>query len=120
MPLPRPQRRRSGRLESREPVDRSPTMRALSLDQGMTNHLITWREAPNAYGKLGRSVNDPAGIRGVHAGRCRPDGNINAVTGDDLDPALAFHGDRETSADLVDLAVNVRSAPPPTWLAAPI
>jgi histidinol-phosphate aminotransferase len=42
------------------------------------------------------------------------------VTGDDVDPALAFHGDREVSADLVDLAVNVRTAPPPTWLDAPI
>jgi histidinol-phosphate aminotransferase len=34
--------------------------------------------------------------------------------------ALDFHGDRELSGDLVDLAVNVRSAPMPPWLATPI
>ncbi|GIJ52169.1 aminotransferase [Virgisporangium aliadipatigenens] len=34
--------------------------------------------------------------------------------------ALRFHGDREVAAGLVDLAVNVRSAPMPEWLAAPI
>src|ERR1043165_1859237 len=56
----------------------------------------------------------PIGQRG------RPDGNINPVTGDDLDPALAFHGDAEVAAGLVDLAVNVRSAPLPPWLDAPI
>ena len=33
---------------------------------------------------------------------------------------LAHHGDAETGAGLVDLAVNVRSGPPPQWLAAPL
>jgi histidinol-phosphate aminotransferase len=33
---------------------------------------------------------------------------------------LAHHGDREVAADLVDLAVNVRSDPMPEWLAAPL
>jgi histidinol-phosphate aminotransferase len=37
----------------------------------------------------------------------------------DRDP-LSFHGDAELSEALVDLAVNVRTAPPPEWLAAPI
>jgi histidinol-phosphate aminotransferase len=39
-----------------------------------------------------------------------------SVNGD----ALRFHGDREVAAGLVDLAVNVRSAPMPPWLAEPI
>jgi histidinol-phosphate aminotransferase len=34
--------------------------------------------------------------------------------------ALDFHGDVELSGDLIDLAVNVRGAPAPAWLAAPI
>lgn len=34
--------------------------------------------------------------------------------------ALNFHGDAELSPDLIDLAVNVRGAPAPEWLAAPI
>ncbi|HEY1487807.1 MAG TPA: Rv2231c family pyridoxal phosphate-dependent protein CobC [Micromonosporaceae bacterium] len=34
--------------------------------------------------------------------------------------ALGFHGDSELSTGLVDLAVNVRSAPMPDWLATPI
>jgi histidinol-phosphate aminotransferase len=37
-----------------------------------------------------------------------------------LDELLRFHGDAEASQGLVDLAVNVRSAPMPTWLAEPI
>jgi histidinol-phosphate aminotransferase len=37
-----------------------------------------------------------------------------------LDELLRFHGDAEASRDLVDLAVNVRSAPMPAWLAEPI
>lgn len=37
-----------------------------------------------------------------------------------FDDALAFHGDAELSAGLCDLAVNVRTQPPPAWLAAPI
>ena len=34
--------------------------------------------------------------------------------------ALGFHGDAETGPGLVDLAVNVRTDPPPDWLAGPI
>jgi histidinol-phosphate aminotransferase len=34
--------------------------------------------------------------------------------------ALGFHGDRECSTDLVDLAVNVRAEPAPEWLATPL
>jgi histidinol-phosphate aminotransferase len=34
--------------------------------------------------------------------------------------ALDFHGDGELRAGLVDLAVNVRSAPAPGWLATPL
>jgi histidinol-phosphate aminotransferase len=37
-----------------------------------------------------------------------------------LDELLRFHGDTEASPGLVDLAVNVRSAPMPAWLAEPI
>jgi len=37
-----------------------------------------------------------------------------------LDELLRFHGDAEASRGLVDLAVNVRSAPMPAWLAAPV
>ena len=37
-----------------------------------------------------------------------------------LDELLRFHGDAEASRGLVDLAVNVRSAPMPAWLAEPI
>lgn len=37
-----------------------------------------------------------------------------------LDELLRFHGDTEASGGLVDLAVNVRSAPMPAWLAEPI
>ena len=37
-----------------------------------------------------------------------------------LDELLRFHGDAEVSRGLVDLAVNVRSAPMPAWLAEPI
>ncbi|BCB81960.1 Rv2231c family pyridoxal phosphate-dependent protein CobC [Phytohabitans flavus] len=33
---------------------------------------------------------------------------------------LGFHGDREVGSGLVDLAVNVRQAPMPPWLAEPI
>jgi histidinol-phosphate aminotransferase len=33
---------------------------------------------------------------------------------------LRFHGDRELASGLVDLAVNVRTAPLPAWLAEPI
>jgi histidinol-phosphate aminotransferase len=40
-------------------------------------------------------------------------------TGPD-DRALRFHGDAELAPGLVDLAVNVRSAPPPPWLAGPV
>ncbi|WP_410811507.1 Rv2231c family pyridoxal phosphate-dependent protein CobC [Micromonospora sp. 067-2] len=36
------------------------------------------------------------------------------------EPDLAHHGDAEASAGLIDLAVNVRRAPMPTWLAGPI
>ncbi|MGC5053739.1 Rv2231c family pyridoxal phosphate-dependent protein CobC [Micromonospora sp. DT48] len=35
-------------------------------------------------------------------------------------PDLAHHGDAEVAEGLVDLAVNVRHAPPPPWLAGPI
>ena len=34
--------------------------------------------------------------------------------------ALGFHGDSEIAPGLVDLAVNVRTDPPPDWLAGPI
>jgi histidinol-phosphate aminotransferase len=37
-----------------------------------------------------------------------------------LDELLRFHGDTEPLRGLVDLAVNVRAAPLPTWLAEPI
>lgn len=33
---------------------------------------------------------------------------------------LGHHGDRETAPGLIDLAVNVRRAPPPGWLAGPV
>jgi histidinol-phosphate aminotransferase len=36
------------------------------------------------------------------------------------EPDLAHHGDAEVAAGLVDLAVNVRRAPLPPWLAEPI
>ncbi|MFJ6165755.1 Rv2231c family pyridoxal phosphate-dependent protein CobC [Micromonospora orduensis] len=36
------------------------------------------------------------------------------------EPDLAHHGDAEATAGLVDLAVNVRRAPLPRWLAGPI
>ncbi|MFC5926056.1 Rv2231c family pyridoxal phosphate-dependent protein CobC [Micromonospora vulcania] len=36
------------------------------------------------------------------------------------EPDLAHHGDAEVGAGLVDLAVNVRQAPLPPWLAGPI
>src|SRR5688572_698756 len=35
-------------------------------------------------------------------------------------PDLRFHGDAELAPGLVDLAVNVRSAAPPPWLATPV
>lgn len=38
-----------------------------------------------------------------------------AETGDEID--LRHHGDREVGHGLIDLAVNVRRAQPPTWLA---
>ncbi|MGV9215328.1 Rv2231c family pyridoxal phosphate-dependent protein CobC [Micromonospora sp. RB23] len=38
----------------------------------------------------------------------------------DAEPDLAHHGDAEATAGLVDLAVNVRRAPLPPWLADPI
>jgi len=36
------------------------------------------------------------------------------------EPDLAHHGDAEVGVGLIDLAVNVRQAPPPAWLAEPI
>ncbi|NLU80828.1 threonine-phosphate decarboxylase [Micromonospora sp. HNM0581] len=36
------------------------------------------------------------------------------------EPDLTHHGDAEVAGDLVDLAVNVRRAPLPPWLAGPI
>ncbi|MET7878765.1 Rv2231c family pyridoxal phosphate-dependent protein CobC [Micromonospora sp. DT68] len=36
------------------------------------------------------------------------------------EPDLAHHGDAEVGNGLIDLAVNVRQAPPPAWLAEPI
>ncbi|MCX5067155.1 Rv2231c family pyridoxal phosphate-dependent protein CobC [Micromonospora lupini] len=36
------------------------------------------------------------------------------------EPDLAHHGDSEVGVGLIDLAVNVRQAPPPAWLAGPI
>ncbi|GIJ80666.1 histidinol-phosphate aminotransferase [Micromonospora phaseoli] len=41
-------------------------------------------------------------------------------TGTSSEPDLAHHGDAEVGAGLVDLAVNVRRAPMPPWLAGPI
>ncbi|MFV2102680.1 Rv2231c family pyridoxal phosphate-dependent protein CobC [Micromonospora sp. LOL_024] len=41
-------------------------------------------------------------------------------TGTSYEPDLAHHGDAEVGAGLVDLAVNVRRAPMPPWLADPI
>jgi histidinol-phosphate aminotransferase len=38
----------------------------------------------------------------------------------DLPPTLRFHGDAELAEGLVDLAVNVRTDPPPPWLAGPV
>ncbi|WP_410822163.1 Rv2231c family pyridoxal phosphate-dependent protein CobC [Micromonospora sp. 050-3] len=37
-----------------------------------------------------------------------------------VEPDLAHHGDAEATAGLIDLAVNVRRARPPAWLADPI
>ncbi|WP_433126692.1 Rv2231c family pyridoxal phosphate-dependent protein CobC [Micromonospora sp. CA-240977] len=37
-----------------------------------------------------------------------------------VEPDLAHHGDAEVGAGLIDLAVNVRHAPAPAWLAGPI
>ncbi|MGC4810100.1 Rv2231c family pyridoxal phosphate-dependent protein CobC [Micromonospora sp. DT228] len=37
-----------------------------------------------------------------------------------VEPDLAHHGDAEVGDGLIDLAVNVRQAPAPTWLADPI
>ena len=36
------------------------------------------------------------------------------------EPDLAHHGDVEATPGLVDLAVNVRRAPMPDWLADPL
>ncbi|MGH3647859.1 MAG: hypothetical protein ACRDTM_11885, partial [Micromonosporaceae bacterium] len=36
------------------------------------------------------------------------------------EPDLGHHGDAELAPGLVDLAVNVRVAPMPPWLASPI
>ena len=36
------------------------------------------------------------------------------------EPDLGHHGDTEATAGLIDLAVNVRAAAPPEWLAGPI
>ena len=50
---------------------------------------------------------------GVHGG-------TDATFGADADAALRFHGDAEVGDGLVDLAVNVRTAPMPDWLAGPV
>ncbi len=42
------------------------------------------------------------------------------MSGPDQSIALDFHGDAEVAPGLVDLAVNVRSAPLPAWLRDPI
>ncbi|MFF5055845.1 Rv2231c family pyridoxal phosphate-dependent protein CobC [Micromonospora sp. NPDC000663] len=44
----------------------------------------------------------------------------SAPTAGGTEPDLAHHGDAEATAGLVDLAVNVRRAPLPQWLAGPI
>ena len=68
----------------------------------------------------GKRTNRPSPVRRSATVRADRYGNINTMRRYGQPDALDFHGDRELSGDLVDLAVNVRSAPMPTWLATPI
>jgi histidinol-phosphate aminotransferase len=43
-----------------------------------------------------------------------------SVTGPDQTIALDFHGDAEVAPGLIDLAVNVRASPLPSWLSEPL
>ena len=59
----------------------------------------------------------------IPTGPCEPgqQGRITSVNEPlHLDETLRHHGDAELAPGLVDLAVNVRSAPMPEWLTAAI
>ncbi|MDM4720414.1 Rv2231c family pyridoxal phosphate-dependent protein CobC [Micromonospora sp. WMMA1363] len=63
----------------------------------------------------------PGAIRTRPGAPAGPPGRAPATGGHaTAEPDLRHHGDAEATPGLVDLAVNVRRAPMPDWLAAPI
>ncbi|GAA4573461.1 Rv2231c family pyridoxal phosphate-dependent protein CobC [Micromonospora coerulea] len=66
--------------------------------------------------------NEPAPATGATPAGTPPTGAAGPVAGatDPHEPDLGHHGDVEATPGLVDLAVNVRRAPMPDWLADPV
>ncbi|WP_200215053.1 Rv2231c family pyridoxal phosphate-dependent protein CobC [Micromonospora coerulea] len=66
--------------------------------------------------------NEPAPAAGATPAGTPPTGAAGPVAGatDPHEPDLGHHGDVEATPGLVDLAVNVRRAPMPDWLADPV
>ena len=77
-----------------------------------------WAGYPQAAARFARAVRSAAPFRAAVPAATRPVHAPTTADPEGADVDLRHHGDREGGAGLVDLAVNVSTAPRPRWLEA--